>query len=405
MGEKETSEMTQIFGDSVNSAGVWGQSTNANGVVGYSTNNAGVYGVTPSSRPGVWGRNRSVFGPGVEGVAIGSGPEAGVRGINWRGGDDGRGVYGTTGYGAGVGVEGRGFSGDGVWGTSVHGHGVTGLSEENIGVFGHSARHIGVFGRSGYNGRGASGAGVFDGKVYIHGDLEVANGNKSFKIDHPLDPQNKYLVHNTVESSERKNVYDGVVQLDEDGTASVDLPEWFDALNGDFRYQLTAVGGAAPNLHIAEEIYENRFRVGGGEGGMKVCWQVTGSRNDPWAEANPFEVEQEKPQEDRGRYLQPDLYDAPEEQSVLRELRQDEERLRQRMSQETPQSPEMPPEAPEMPEGFIPTPTDFVDLEEGHRQQIDELRGQIEELRRGRLEEEIDELRRQVKKLRRRRKR
>jgi hypothetical protein len=60
--------------------------------------------------------------------------------------------------------------------------------------------------------------------VDVNGDLTVT-GNKPFKIDHPLDPQNKYLLHNVVEFSERKNVYDGVAQLDEDGAAWVDLPE------------------------------------------------------------------------------------------------------------------------------------------------------------------------------------
>jgi hypothetical protein len=124
-------------------------------------------------------------------------------------------------------------------------------------------------------------AGYFSGRVTVSGDLTVQNGNKTFKIDHPLDPKNRYLLHNAVEAPERKNVYDGVAQLAEDGTATVDLPEWFEALNGDFRYQLTAVGGAAPNLHIAEEIYENRFKIAGGEAEMKVCWQVTGTRKDP----------------------------------------------------------------------------------------------------------------------------
>jgi hypothetical protein len=203
-------------------------------------------------------------------------------------------------------------------------------------------------------------------------------------------------LHTCVESSERKNVYDGVVQLDANGTASVDLPGWFEALNGDFRYQLTAVGGAAPNLHVTEEVSENRFRIGGGEGGMKVCWQVTGSRKDAWAAANPFEVEEEKPPEDRGRYLQPDLYGAPEEQRVMR-APIEEERLQQVISQQPPE----PPQAPEITPGFAAP--GFGSMEAESRRQIDELRGQIEELRRVSLEDEIDELRRQIKKLRRRR--
>jgi hypothetical protein len=51
-----------------------------------------------------------------------------------------------------------------------------------------------------------------------------------------------------------KNVYDGIVVLDHKGKAEIDLPDWFGALNKDFRYQLTAIGAPGPNLYIAEEI-------------------------------------------------------------------------------------------------------------------------------------------------------
>ena len=53
-----------------------------------------------------------------------------------------------------------------------------------------------------------------------------------------------------------KNVYDGVVVLDRKGKAEIELPNWFGALNKDFRYQLTAIGAPGPNLYIAEEISE-----------------------------------------------------------------------------------------------------------------------------------------------------
>jgi hypothetical protein len=96
----------------------------------------------------------------------------------------------------------------------------------------------------------------------------------------------------------------------------VELPQWFEALNGDFRYQLTPVGGPAPELHVAEEISHNRFKIAGGEDGMKVCWQVTGTRRDRWAAANPFAVEQEKSDEERGKYLEPSLYNEPEDKRV-----------------------------------------------------------------------------------------
>jgi hypothetical protein len=50
-----------------------------------------------------------------------------------------------------------------------------------------------------------------------------------------------------------KNVYDGIVVLDNKGKAEIELPDWFGAINKDFRYQLTAIGAPGPNLYIAEE--------------------------------------------------------------------------------------------------------------------------------------------------------
>src|SRR4029079_2021788 len=121
-------------------------------------------------------------------------------------------------------------------------------------------------------------AGEFDGDVSITGNL--SRGGGSFKIDHPLDPENKYLYHSFVESPDMKNIYDGVVVLDADGEATVELPDWFDALNRDFRYQLTAMGEAAPGLYVAAEVADNHFGIAGGAPGMKVSWQLTGVRQD-----------------------------------------------------------------------------------------------------------------------------
>lgn len=157
-------------------------------------------------------------------------------------------------------------------------------------------------------------AGFFRGKVTIQGPLVVsevyaAKGTvggaaKLFKIDHPLDPAEKYLMHASVESDERRNMYDGVITLDASGAGSVRLPDWFEALNRDFRYQLTCIGGSAP-VYIAEEVRNNRFRIAGGKPGLKVSWQVTGVRQDGWARANPFLTEERKTGAERGRYLHP----------------------------------------------------------------------------------------------------
>jgi hypothetical protein len=92
-----------------------------------------------------------------------------------------------------------------------------------------------------------------------------------------------------------KNIYDGVVVLDGRGQAVVTMPDWFEALNENFRYQLTAVGRPAPGLYIAEELRHNRFTIAGGRPGTKVCWLITGIRHDDFARAHPLHVREDKP--------------------------------------------------------------------------------------------------------------
>jgi trimeric autotransporter adhesin len=150
---------------------------------------------------------------------------------------------------------------------------------------------------------------------FFTGDLNVTGtitgASKDFKIDHPLDPTNKYLYHGSVESSEMMNIYSGNAVLDSDGKGVVSLPEWFEAVNEDFRYQLTAVGAAAPNLHVASEVANHQFSIEGGVAGMKVSWQVTAVRHDAYAKVHPLVVEVKKSAKDRGHYLHPEAYGAP----------------------------------------------------------------------------------------------
>jgi hypothetical protein len=256
---------------------------NSAAVTGYADSGVGVAGYSDGAAPGVDGA--STLDDGVRGISSTADlNHAGVAGYTTT---DGAAVKGVDSLGSGLGV--------GVWGVTDDGIGVAGTAYA-----------------AGY-------AGYFSGKVAIVGNVDlygkITVGQKNFRIDHPLDPQNRYLLHTCVESSEMKNIYDGVAQL-EKGAAWVELPEWFEALNGDFRYQLTAVSGPAARLHVAEEISDGRFKIAGGEDGMKVCWQVTGTRRDRWAAANPVDVEQEKPEAERGRYLEPSLYDEPEEKRV-----------------------------------------------------------------------------------------
>ena len=258
----------------------------------------------------------------------------------------GNGVYGVTqGTGTGLYGESKGYSGNGVFGKSPGGNGVYGVCDDGCGVYGLSGNGTGLYGES-----GMYYAAILNGKVKITGNLEKAGG--SFKIDHPLDPANKYLSHSFVESPDMKNVYDGIVVLDEKGEAEIKLPDWFGILNKDCRYQLTAIGAPGPNLYIAEEIISDttitttkhdgshhdndgyddsghndndnnngsRFKIAGGTSAMKVSWQVTGIRKDPWANTHRVQVVENKPAKERGYYIHPDLYGQPAENPINRLL-------------------------------------------------------------------------------------
>ncbi len=170
---------------------------------------------------------------------------------------------------------------------------------------------VGIHAIAGYN---ASYAGLFDGDVYVNGNLSKNGG--SFKIDDPLDPENKYLYHSFVESPDMKNIYDGTVVTDASGYAEVTMPEYFEALNRDFRYQLTVIGPQFAQAIVSSEIVSNHFTIRTDKPGVKVSWQVTGVRQDAWANAHRIPVEIEKNDREKGRFLHPELYGKPEDLSI-----------------------------------------------------------------------------------------
>jgi len=230
-----------------------------------------------------------------------------------------------------------GGSGTAITGQSTYGYGIYGNSTYTVGVFGYStaSASAGIYGQSPYigvqgittnssdNGRqgvrgdnfgSATGwAGYFYGNAGVSGTLFKGAG--AFKIDHPLDPANKFLYHSFVESPDMKNIYDGVVTTDSQGEAEVELPEWFEALNNEFRYQLTVLGEFAQAI-IAQEITNNRFRIKTDKPAVKVSWQVTGIRKDPYAEAYRIPLEVEKEDKQKGKYLHPDVYGQPRELAI-----------------------------------------------------------------------------------------
>jgi len=244
-------------------------------------------------------------------------PGATVRASNLS---NGRAIEGSS--AAGLGVVGRGGQ-VGVSGISNDGFGVIGISQTSTGVSGNSSNADGVRGVSGGTDptfaaiRGLAGngalAGRFTGDVAVSGMLSKGGG--SFKIDHPLDPENKYLLHSFVESPDMMNIYNGNVTTNENGEAVVTLPDYFEALNTEFRYQLTVIGQFAQAI-IAEKISGNRFAIRTSAPNVEVSWQVTGVRQDAFAKKNRIKVEVEKTPSERGLYLHPDAFDQPENRGV-----------------------------------------------------------------------------------------
>ena len=116
-------------------------------------------------------------------------------------------------------------------------------------------------------------------------------------------------------SPDMMNVYNGNVVTDKNGKATVVLPEYFEALNSDFRYQLTVIGRFAQAI-VASEISHIQFSIRTDKPKVKVSWQVTGIRQDAYANAHRIQVEEDKPQQEQGRYLPPELFGALPEQAV-----------------------------------------------------------------------------------------
>ncbi|RFA08825.1 hypothetical protein B7R54_05990 [Subtercola boreus] len=319
-----TSSGTAIQGKSTSSnssgRGVSGSSVNGYGVEGLSNKYIGVFGQGPSA--GVWGDSglygvvgqANTYGGRFSGGSIGSYNEGEGYGVYGTGGTTGVGVYGqgTTGVsGYCSNTSGNAISGSGgvygVYGANASTAGVRGDSNY-VGVWGQGYNY-GVYGVAtatagtsfGVYGHSPNGYAVYAaGDAIVTGTLSKSAG--SFKIDHPLDPDNKWLSHSFVESPDMMNVYNGNVTTDAGGTATVDLPSYFGALNRDFRYQLTVIGDFAQAV-VSKEVENNSFAIRTDKPKVKVSWQVTGIRQDAYAAEHPIVVETPKSKDDAGTRL------------------------------------------------------------------------------------------------------
>ncbi len=338
-------------GSYVGASGVSGSTaSNAAGVFAYETATSGtVYGVNAGTNSA---GDQSAAVDGVEFAT--SGVVYGVKGIAQSATDHASGVLGleTASSGIVIGVDGvvssstlgatgvSGFENSatgsvfGIFGQSASDAGVGVVGNETststgfapVGVEGVVASKSGIAGEfvnvSGggliLKGLGNGGATVFSvdtaGNLNVSGKLTKGSG--SFKIDDPLDPADKYLSHSFVESPDMMDVYNGNVKTDARGRATVELPKYFEALNQDFRYQLTVVGQFAQAI-VATEIGHNRFVIRTNRPSVKVSWQVTGIRKDAYANANRIPVEEEKPAGERGYYLHPEAFGEPASKGIV----------------------------------------------------------------------------------------
>jgi hypothetical protein len=267
-------------------------------VYGFSKNDNGVYGY--ANKYGVYGEaNRN----GVCGIAAND-----------------YGVYGYAGRNYGVRGEANSY---GVYGRANHTHGVYGHSDYDYGVYGFAKNSKGIAGYAvndygGHFGAGSKNAIYSDGNIIItdNGNYGMywSNGSlKAFTIDHPLDPENKVLRHFSTEGPEALVIYTGTVTLDENGSAEVKLPDYFDALARNPRIQLTPWNAAMPDLHVTG-IENTRLFIAGGVPGNRVDWQVTAERDDPKARlervSRPVEEEKGHPGLPApGEYISPDAYE------------------------------------------------------------------------------------------------
>lgn len=212
------------------------------------------------------------------------------------------------------------------------GYGASAAFTETMRIQGNGNVRLGNAARLNFNGRGhiqtsellylqafAGASDVIVGGGGGPGTMSVlgsfSKGGGSFKIDHPLDPENKYLYHSFVESPDMMNVYNGVATLDHGGRAVVQLPDYFEGLNKDYRYQLTCIGGFAP-VYIAGKVQNNSFIIAGGMQGLEVSWQVTGIRKDKWAEKNRIPNAVDKVGAEKGKYLHPEAFGKPVERGI-----------------------------------------------------------------------------------------
>ena len=263
-------------------SGVYGQSNSNNGY--------GLYGYVPSTTGttfGVYGYTASNSGYGVYGNAAGSGGYAGR-------------FYAPSGQG--VSASGLGNGVVAYAKTALLGYGVLGIKDNS----------------SSTSGYGVYGSHVGGGYAVFAGGTFGASGTKSFRIDHPTDPENKYLLHYSLEGPEVLNVYTGNIRTDAKGFATVRLPDYFAEVNKDPRYSLTVVDETDDFVmaKVSRRIQNNQFVIRTSKPNVSVSWEVKGVRNDRFMQRYGAPVVADKPEDEVGRYANPELFGKSREFAI-----------------------------------------------------------------------------------------
>ena len=318
-----------IRGGSGNNFGVHGTTSHSNGGLGIdedfldeltNTTRAGVFGESTQGGSndgiGVWGRAIN----GSESFGIGGvfdGRYAGAVGVMYS-----NGLAGLAGVGAFDNESISRTTGGilGIAGGADYGGSFFGSSGQNGGVLGFAdgARFGGLMFGPDFSNPASRTAGLYteqgdsDYAAWIHddycADADNLCGFNAIRIDHPADPDNQTLRHYPVYTPEMKTIYDGVVTTDSEGFATVQLPDYFEDMNENFRYHLTVIGVFAQAI-VAEKVTNNQFVIQTDQPQVEVSWQVTGIRKDPYALANRRPSAQPKTGHEVGTYIHPEVYD------------------------------------------------------------------------------------------------
>ncbi|HRI43041.1 MAG TPA: hypothetical protein PLL78_04440 [Fimbriimonadaceae bacterium] len=315
-----------------------GQLGNSDNAVSGSNNFNPSYGYLAGASIGCYGEQGSTTGVGVRGrVYATTGANYGVHGTSNSPG--GAGVFGlnqSASSGA-IGVLGQATSsssGFGIYGEGSQ-YGIFAMATNNT-----SVPYGGWFQGSGSNSRGAFAVGGGTNSTYgfrgnsstSTGGAETfgiyslnnvgAAGSKSFRIDHPHDPMNKYLLHYCAEGPAPMNQYSGIVTTDSSGYAWVELPAYFGDINRNPRYVLTVIDDSDDFVlaKVTRQVEDNRFRIRTNKPATQVSWLVIAERSDRWMQAHPARDQVEKFGDERGRLQRPELYGLPPEMGIESDL-------------------------------------------------------------------------------------